>query len=80
MTAASPLPDPPERPRKSVWSLLLAAVLVVFFLALMVVVTAGQAIPLLAVFFGGFVVIGLQYLIWGWWFERIYRSGRQADD
>jgi hypothetical protein len=40
-------------------------------------------------FFGPFVilglaifgVIGLQYLVWGWWFERIYRSRpeQQAD-
>jgi hypothetical protein len=26
----------------------------------------------------GFAVLGIiaiQYLVWGWWFERIYRSG-----
>jgi hypothetical protein len=27
-----------------------------------------------------FSVIGLQYLVWGWWFERIYRSHPVEDD
>jgi hypothetical protein len=22
-------------------------------------------------------LIGVQYLVWGWWFERVYRSGRE---
>jgi hypothetical protein len=38
-------------------------------------------------FFGPFVilglaifgVIGLQYLVWGWWFERMYRSNGEEE-
>jgi hypothetical protein len=25
-------------------------------------------------------IIGLQYLLWGWWFERIYRSSPVDDE
>ena len=26
-----------------------------------------------------FAVIGLQYLVWGWWFERVYRGRTPSD-
>ena len=27
-----------------------------------------------------FAIIGLQYLVWGWWFEKIYRSDNTRQD
>jgi hypothetical protein len=54
----------------------LAATIVLTFLTLGFF---GPFVVLAIVIFG---VIGLQYLIWGWWFERVYRSGavRNPDD
>ena len=66
-------PELPPRPRGS--CLVLLAML--FGLVAAVVLTF-----LMIGFFWPFVVgfavlsiIALQYLVWGWWFERIYRAG-----
>ena len=72
-----PMPPRPElepKPRSS-W---LAIVLVLFGAVAVTVVLTFLTLG----FFGPFVVlaaaifaaIGLQYLVWGWWFERVYRA------
>jgi hypothetical protein len=83
------VPPPPERPDleaqpRGSWLAIglvafaaLAATIVLTFLTLGFF---GPFVVLALVIFG---VIGLQYLIWGWWFERIYRSDaalRDADE
>jgi hypothetical protein len=71
-----PRPEPPvleQKPRGS--CLVYLGVLVGFaFAATFTVLMIGFLWP----FVIGFAVLGiiaLQYLVWGWWFERIYRSG-----
>ena len=66
-----PRPDFEAKPKSSpLWSLF-TAMMALGLLALL----AFFVTPLLwvAVTIAG--IIGLQYLLWGWWFERIYRSG-----
>jgi hypothetical protein len=69
-----PRPDlEPPKPRGSclVW-------LAVLFGFLASVVLTFLMIGFLWPFVIGFAIlsiIALQYLVWGWWFERIYRSG-----
>ena len=41
---------------------------------LLLAAVAFLATPVLWVAFAIALIIGLQYVIWGWWFERIYRS------
>jgi hypothetical protein len=80
-----PLPERPEIDTKPRGSWLAIALVLFAGLAITVVLTFltlgffGPFVILAAVIFG---VIGLQYLVWGWWFERIYRSGNldQSDD
>ena len=75
---ATPLPpqkpQPPEKPR-SIWLALLllgsGAVAAVFLLTFL---TLGFFGPLVLLGLGVFVIIGLQYLLWGWWFEKVYRA------
>ena len=75
--SAPPLPSRPEleapKPRGSclVW-------LGILFGFVMSVVLTFLMIGFLWPFVIGFAIlsiIALQYLVWGWWFERIYRSG-----
>ena len=70
-------PELPPKPRGSC----LVYLAVLFGLVSSVVLTF-----LMIGFFWPFVVgfavlsiIALQYLVWGWWFERIYRSGPTDD-
>lgn len=42
--------------------------------AILTFLTLGYFVPIMLLAFGIFVIIGLQYLVWGWWFERIYRE------
>jgi len=77
---SSPFPERPELPPKPRGSCL------VLLAVLFGLVAAGVLTFLMIGFFWPFVVgfavlsiIALQYLVWGWWFERIYRSG-PADD
>lgn len=72
-----PLPERPEldppKPRGS--CLIFLAVLFGFVAA---VVLSFLMIGFFWPFVIGFAVlaiIALQYLVWGWWFERIYRAG-----
>jgi hypothetical protein len=78
----APLPERPDfsppAPRGSclVWF----GVLVAFLLsALLAVLMIGFLWPLV-IGFTIFAVIALQYLVWGWWFERIYRSAPDEPD
>ena len=71
-----PRPDFEAKPKSSpLWSLF-TAVMALGLLALL----AFFVTPLLwvAVTIAG--IIGLQYLLWGWWFERIYRSQPLEDE
>jgi hypothetical protein len=65
-----PKPDFDERPRGSLlWAAIVGAAIlgVVGLLALF-------ATPILLLGAGIFGIIGLQYFLWGWLFERIYRT------
>jgi hypothetical protein len=73
-----PRPELPEKPRGTWLAIFLmisgglAGAIILTFL------TLGFFGPFLLLALAIFTIIGLQYLLWGWWFERIYRSG-QAD-
>ena len=70
------VPPPPQKPDfepKPAASFLWW--LIVGFSGLMLLaVIALLATPVLWVGFAIAAIIALQYLLWGWWFERIYRS------
>lgn len=66
-----PRPDFEAKPKSSpLWTLLTGIVLLGVLALLAFLVT-----PILWVGVAIAGIIGLQYLLWGWWFERIYRSG-----
>lgn len=75
-----PFPERPELPPKPRGSCLV-------YLAMLFALVAAVVLTFLMIgFFWPFVVgfavlsvIALQYLVWGWWFERIYRSDPDAD-
>jgi len=74
---ALPLPPPPQLPAKPrgfcfVYS---AVLLTLVLVAVMTFFIMGTIWPFL-IGFGVLAIIALQYLTWGWWFERIYRSGQ----
>ena len=82
----SPLPPPTRpdfqpRPPGSWLSIALALIATLAFAVVFTFLTLGFVWPFV-VGFAIFGIIGLQYLVWGWWFERIYRSGSNpsADD
>ena len=75
-------PLPPERPdftarplASFLWWLIVGSV-GLFLLGLV----ALLASPVLWVAFAIALVIGLQYLTWGWWLERVYRSQPPPED
>ena len=76
-----PLPPRPVLEPKPQGSWLGIVLVLVGAMALAIVLTFltlgffGPFVVLTAVIFA---VIGLQYLVWGWWFERVYR-GRDAE-
>ena len=67
-------PEPPDKPRSTCLAIILmasgglAAAVVLTFL------TLGFFGPIFLLGLAVFGVIGLQYLVWGWWFERMYRG------
>ena len=83
ISSPPPLPPkpekPPERPRGSWLAILLmgsgalAAVVILTFL------TLGFFGPIVVLGLAIFGVIGLQYLVWGWLFERIYRTPKDGE-
>jgi hypothetical protein len=76
-----PPPDFPSRPdfepspRRPSWTpILLAGVFAVMLAAIFSILTIGYFIPLFVLGGTMFGIIFLQYLLWGWWFEKIYRQ------
>ncbi len=65
-----PKPDFESKPKASpLWFILVGFGALGLFVLLAFLVT-----PILWVGVAIAGIIGLQYLLWGWWFERIYRS------
>lgn len=75
-----PAPDFGEKPRSSIWSLVLAGIALLFIVTLLSFLTIGYFAPVVVLGVVVFFLIGMQYLVWGWWFERIYRQGKNVDD
>ncbi|HZN33183.1 MAG TPA: hypothetical protein VFB80_05165 [Pirellulaceae bacterium] len=73
-----PRPDPPEKPRGTWLAIVLMGSGALALIVVLTFLTLGFFGPLVLIGLGVFLIIGLQYLLWGWWFERIYRS--QASD
>jgi hypothetical protein len=79
------LPPPPTKPDlettpRGSWLAILLTMMAGFaFVVVFTFLTLGFVWPFV-VGFAVFGIIGLQYLLWGWWFERIYRSGQALDD
>lgn len=72
--ALPPRPDF-DPPRRRSWvPILLAGVFAVMLAAIFSVLTIGYFIPLFVLGGSMFAVIFLQYVLWGWWFEKIYRQ------
>jgi hypothetical protein len=71
-----PLPPRPEFEVKPRGSCLLVLMAIVGFGSAVVfgLLMIGFIWPLV-IGFGILGIIALQYFVWGWWFERIYRSG-----
>ena len=67
-------PDLETKSRGSWLSIVLAGLLTLAILAVLTLLTLGYFGPIILLGLGIFLIIGLQYLVWGWWFERIYRS------
>ena len=74
----APLPPRPDfdtpRPAGSWLGIALASSAGFTLAAILAFLTLGYFIPIVLLALGIFVIIGLQYLVWGWWFERIYRA------
>jgi hypothetical protein len=68
-----PLPPKPDFEPKPTASFLWWLIVGLSGLILLAVI-AFLATPVLWVAFTIALIIALQYLLWGWWFERIYRS------
>jgi len=72
-----PLPPRPEidqKPRGSWLSIALVLFGAVACTVVLTFLTLGFFGPFVVLAAAIFAAIGLQYLIWGWWFERVYRS------
>lgn len=78
-----PFPQRPDfdepKPRGSWLTILLAATVGLTLATLLTFLTIGYFGPVILLGLAIFGVIGVQYFVWGWWFERIYRSGREVD-
>ena len=72
-------PDLDSTPRGSWLAILLTGMAAFAFVVVFTFLTLGFVWPFV-VGFAIFGVIGLQYLLWGWWIERVYRSGQPTDD
>jgi hypothetical protein len=69
------LPPPPEPlPKPRGFCFIYLAVLFGFILAVgLSFVIMGSFLPFM-IGFAVLAIIALQYFLWGWWFEKIYRS------
>lgn len=70
----------PKPKRGAWWAILLAGMLLSVVSVGLTFLTLGYFAFFVLVGGSIFLVIGLQYLIWGWLFERIYRSHIQPDE
>jgi hypothetical protein len=70
-----PRPELPEKPRGTWLALFLALSAIIAGAVVLTFLTLGFFGPFMLLALGIFGIIGLQYLVWGWWFERVYRSG-----
>ncbi len=78
-----PLPPPPDfgdKPRTTLWTVVLAGIALLFIVTALSFLTLGYFAPVIFLGLGVFLLIGVQYLVWGWWFERIYRQGKDEGD
>jgi hypothetical protein len=78
-----PLPERPEidpKPRGSWLTIALVAFCGVAVAIVLTFLTLGFFGPFVILGLAIFAVIGLQYLVWGWLFERVYRSSVSSDD
>jgi len=75
-----PPPDFNEKPRSSVWTIVLAGIALLFIITILSFLTVGYFAPVVILGVIVFFLIGVQYLVWGWWFEQIYRKGKNLDD
>ena len=78
-----PKPERPEnfeRPPGSWLSIALVAGFGILMAAVISILTMGYFLWIFLLAFVVFAVIALQYLVWGYWFERIYRSNLPPDD
>jgi hypothetical protein len=73
-------PDTDEKPKGSWLAIVLVLLAVVASTVILTFLTLGFFGPFVVLALAIFGVIGLQYLVWGWWFERIYRSQPTADE
>ena len=78
-----PKPERPEiaRPPAGSWlSIALVAGFGILMAAVISILTLGYFLWIFLLAFVIFGIIALQYLIWGFWFERIYRSNLPPED
>lgn len=75
-----PRPEFAEKPKTTWWTIVLAAFALFFLLSILTVLTLGWFGPIILLVPIAFAVFGLQYLVWGWYFERIYRGRKDQDD
>lgn len=72
-------PEFSERPAGSWLSISLVAAFGILLAAVISILSLGYFLWIFLLAFVIFAVIALQYLVWGWWFERIYRSNPPPD-
>ncbi len=73
-------PHPPaygEKPKSTVWSIVLAVIAALIISIALTFLTMGYFAFFIFVGLATFGLIGAQYFIWGWLFERIYRNGKE---
>lgn len=76
-----PLPPPPpdfgEKPKSTIWTIVLAGLATSIIAIALTFLTLGYFAFFIMVGLAAFGLIGAQYFIWGWLFERIYRNGKE---
>jgi len=73
-------PELSERPSGSWLSIALVAGFGLLMATVISILTMGYFLWIFLLAFAIFAIIALQYLLWGYWFERIYRSNLPPDD
>ncbi len=73
-------PDLKTKPRGSFLAIVMMASGGLAVVVVLTFLTLGFFGPIFLLGLAVFGVIGLQYLLWGWWFERLYRSRSDAEN